>query len=155
TVERAMAAQPAKQPDLFTPVSMKVGVSGAYFQPGIRVGAAALPGAPEEPVVPGALKLPKERPSSEAAPVQIDERALASKPKAAEPETLGDLHEETAGDAAPATRPRRRKKNFLARKYRLMPTHFWPKSWKRAWRRRAAMKAEMRAERRSEPQAAE
>lgn len=31
--------------------------------------------------------------------------------------------------------PRRRsRKNFLMRKYRIMPTHFWPRSWKRKWR---------------------
>ena len=38
-------------------------------------------------------------------------------------------------------RKRRKKKNFLTRKYKLWPDHFWPKSWKRAWRRRAAYRA--------------
>ena len=48
---------------------------------------------------------------------------------------------------APTKRRPRKKKNFLTRKYRLWPDHFWPKSWKRAWRRRAAHKAALRAER--------
>ncbi len=49
--------------------------------------------------------------------------------------------------SAPPLRRPRRKKNFLTRKYRIWPDHFWPKSWKRAWRRRAAHKAALRAER--------
>ena len=36
------------------------------------------------------------------------------------------------GDIAPKTR---KPKNFLTRKYKLMPTHFWPKSWKRQYRK--------------------
>ncbi len=54
-------------------------------------------------------------------------------------------------DAAAATTPnprrargKKRRKNPLTRRYRLWPTHFWPKSWKRAWRRRAAYRARMR-----------
>jgi hypothetical protein len=39
-------------------ISMAVGASNAYFQPGIRVGAPALPEAPDEPVKPRALELP-------------------------------------------------------------------------------------------------
>lgn len=41
------------------------------------------------------------------------------------------------------SRPKRRG-NFLTRKYRLMPTHFWPRSWKRAWARRKAQAQERR-----------
>lgn len=33
---------------------------------------------------------------------------------------------------------RRKKKNFLARKYKVMPTHFWPKPWRRALQGRGA-----------------
>ncbi len=59
------------------------------------------------------------------------------------------LHEDAQSEAEtldpPAIktrkRKRRKKKNFLTRKYKLWPDHFWPKSWKRAWRRRAAYRA--------------
>ena len=40
--------------------------------------------------------------------------------------------------AVVARRQPRQRKNILMRKYRLWPTHFWPKSWKRAWRKRTA-----------------
>ncbi|NNE39293.1 MAG: EAL domain-containing protein [Marinicaulis sp.] len=46
-------------------------------------------------------------------------------------------------DAIVIDRPRRKKKNFLTRKYKVVPTHFWPKSWKRkyrAWKRANAEK---------------
>lgn len=71
------------------------------------------------------------------------------------PEIIGgEAHEEAVAaaaieepaeeefDEAPAEpRKRRKPKNFLTRKYRVVPTHFWPKSWKRAWRRRAQARA--------------
>lgn len=140
TIERAMASGPRQQASV-TKVSLSVGASGAYFQPGIRVGAAALPGEPHKPVAPAQLELAEPKRAAPAAP-KPQEPPRAAKPKApaaaAAADTLGDLHEEAPREPAPARRPRRRKKNFLTRKYRLMPTHFWPKSWKRAWRRRAA-----------------
>ncbi|MEX0645181.1 MAG: hypothetical protein WD076_07715, partial [Parvularculaceae bacterium] len=58
-------------------------------------------------------------------------------------------HEAIAAATAPrANRERepRRKKNFLTRRYRIVPTHFWPRSWKRALKRREEDKAPSRAE---------
>ena len=138
TIERAMASEPRRQTAM-SQVSLSVGNSGAYFQPGIRVGAPALPGEPDKPVAPAQLELSEPKTAAPAAP-KPQAPPLAAKPKATPPaaDTLGDLHEDAPRDAVPARRPRRRKKNILTRKYRLMPTHFWPKSWKRAWRRRAA-----------------
>ena len=58
----------------------------------------------------------------------------------------GHLHEdptteETVQVDAPKTR-----KNFLQRKYKVMPTHFWPKRWKKAYRRWKHEQAEAKAE---------
>lgn len=162
TIERAMTAEAGGQLGSLASVSLTVGASGAYFQPGIRVGAAALPGAPDEPIPP-APPLPRH----EGAPGEVNDATAAGpvegpRPPASygtgETETLGDLHAGTPEADVPLRRPRKRNKNFLMRKYRLMPTHFWPKSWKQAWRRRAAMKAAERSGDRdpgTQPQAAE
>ena len=124
----------------FVRASLAVGKTGAYFRPGMHITAV-------EPLVsPAAAPAAQPVKKEEAAPTAADE--------------TGDLHAE--GDAAAASeaiateaaavaariyRPRRRKKNILTRKYRLMPTHFWPRSWKRAWQRRTAEAAERRRER--------
>ena len=84
-------------------------------------------------------------------PTEEDKEELAQDQE--EP-VQGDLHSEVTFEvedtvAAPAPRKRRRK-NFLTRKYRLMPTHFWPKSWKRHWREKAAEKAERKAAKEAE-----
>ncbi len=59
-----------------------------------------------------------------------------------------DIPEAALADApvvAARTRAKRKRSgNFLTRKYRLMPTHFWPLSWKRAWARRKAQAQERR-----------
>ena len=47
----------------------------------------------------------------------------------------GDLHRMLDVEPVPVKRRKIRRKNFLTRKYRLMPTHFWPKSWTRRKRR--------------------
>ena len=84
-------------------------------------------------------------------PIEEDKEELAQDQE--EP-VQGDLHSEVTFEvedtvAAPAPRKRRRK-NFLTRKYRLMPTHFWPKSWKRHWREKAVEKAERKAAKEAE-----
>lgn len=58
---------------------------------------------------------------------------------------LGDLHrpEEDEGSQPPQIR-KAKSKNFLTRKYQLMPTHFWPKSWKRRFRKVGATNAAVR-----------
>jgi len=50
----------------------------------------------------------------------------------------GDLDHAFENQPAQPTRRKKRRKNFLTRKYQLVPTHFWPKSWTRGRRRRAA-----------------
>lgn len=126
--EPVVAVAGASQNGGFIRASLAVGRTGAYFRPGLRIGAAA-------PVAP---------------PTQTDLRpaAAAPVPAAAAEEPQQAIAETAATDAEPAfvaaepdlaavERPRRmRKKNFLTRKYRLWPTHFWPRSLKRAWRRR-------------------
>ena len=81
------------------------------------------------------LSPPEEATDAEAASaelqIDLDDDALVQ----------GDLHngpdeeQEVTVEAKPA---KRRRKNFLTRRYQLMPTHFWPKSWKRALRQQAA-----------------
>lgn len=92
----------------------------------------------------------------EAAAAQA-EAAPVSSPSApaAEPVVQGDLQNDYGADEQPvakAPQPRRRK-NFLQRKYNVVPTHFWPKSWKRQYRRWQAGQAEAKPAR--ETQAAE
>jgi EAL domain-containing protein (putative c-di-GMP-specific phosphodiesterase class I) len=66
------------------------------------------------------------------------------------PETEDDdllvLDSSEAGFAQKLAQPRRtrRKKNFLQRKYKIMPTHFWPRSWKRKWDAKRAERDAMR-----------
>lgn len=161
--------------------SLQVGLVGAYLQQGIRVGSPALMDQPDAPVEPSKLALPTPaaapaRPSngrtsqpdaapadtaeiaraetlatSMPAPKSIDENpapAEADQPTPEDREMIGDLHAEDNGRAP--LQPRA-PKNFLTRKHRILPTHFWPKSWKRVMRRRAAAKA---AQRREEHEAA-
>jgi len=61
------AAQMAAQAAAMQPFSMAVGASRAYFQPGIRVGAAALPGEPDKPVKSSGLDQLQIRPVTSAA----------------------------------------------------------------------------------------
>ncbi len=159
TVERAMAAQNAAQSgaaSLMEPVSLPVGHSGAYFQPGIKVGAAAFPGAPDQPITAAKLDIP----ASETLETDASEPPLTApqKTQPTEDELLGDLHQDDGEPHEPVSKPRRRK-NFLQRKYQIWPTHFWPHSWRRAWKRRAEEREARRAEREEEtetqPQPAE
>ena len=109
---------------------------------------------------------PRPETGADAAPVDIEDAAgteadeapllaaPARKPETEDDVLFGDLHrtEEEAEDApAIARQPAPRRKNFLTRKYRLTPTHFWPRSWKRRYRR---MKARQAAARRDDETAA-
>ncbi|MFC2952601.1 EAL domain-containing protein [Marinicaulis aureus] len=164
------AAQAAAAAAFANPVSLAVGASGAYFQPGIRVGAPALFGEPDTPIEPSGLNLPPQRPAPREAPaprapapvappVQSapapQQEAPEEAPLFADPSSesmLGDLNRETAEAAAPV----RRRKPFLKRTVVPISSHFWPKSWRRSWKRRAAARAEQRREQETvEPQAAE
>ena len=147
-------------------MSMSVGASRAYFQPGIRVGAAALPSEPDKPVKPSPLSLPKNpvaperaattemappaatpaatpmqpQPSAEIPAATQEVPAPTAKSGATAKEELGDLHEDTVEDsgelAVEKRRPRRRKPLLKRRVY--LSGYFWPRSWRRAWKRRAA-----------------
>jgi len=117
----------------FVRASLAVGRTGAYFRPGLRIGAAA-------PVPPPSAGQARPAPiTTPAAPetAQDDSVSAAEKASADESPVL----------AQPAVnRPRRRrKKNLLTRKYRIWPTHFWPRSWKRALRRHQAGSARPRS----------
>ncbi|WP_425408317.1 EAL domain-containing protein [Hyphococcus sp.] len=50
------------------PVTLSVGASSAYFQPGIRVGAPALPGTPDETIAPAGLNIPTAAQETEQEP---------------------------------------------------------------------------------------
>ncbi len=59
----------------------------------------------------------------------------------------GHLEEEHTLDAEPTLKPRR--ENLLTRRYKVVPTHFWPKPWKRRfvrWQKHRAAAATPRAE---------
>ena len=159
-IERAMAEQSAvQQPAAAAPaaqpmMSMTVGASRAYFQPGIRVGAAALPSEPNKPVKPSPLSLPKNpvapepqvatptppQPAAEIPAATPEVPAPTAKSSVTAKEELGDLHEDTGEDTAALAvenrRPRRRKPLLKRRVY--LSGYFWPRSWRRAWKRRAA-----------------
>lgn len=177
-IERAMAQQNgaqqngAQQPSaqaaaaaaaMAAPVSLAVGAHRAYFQPGIRVGAPALPNTPDKPVTPSELKLPKPEPepiaeAATASPGTDMQAGPQTEPPAPAPtmpptpnepaqtDDLGDLHTDQIADANEAAAPIRRHKPFLKRTVVPLSGHFWPKSWRRAWKRRAAARAEERRE---------
>ncbi|MEL7486990.1 MAG: EAL domain-containing protein, partial [Pseudomonadota bacterium] len=73
--------------------------------------------------------------------------ATDRRPERADQSEIDDHAETTAIESDAPQRRARGRKNFLTRKYRLWPDHFWPKSWKRAWKRRAAYHADLRAAR--------
>ena len=172
TVERAVAAEMAAMQKasaskaqapggLMAPVSLSVGASGAYFQPGIRVGAAALPGQPDKSIPPAGIAVPAapkaetplpkpaaERPLAAPKPPKAEvnlpepapERPLAAPPKRPVAKDTGDLHEdETLSASVPP--PKRRPKPFLTRTVVPLSKHFWPRSWRRAWARQAAQRS--------------
>ena len=162
TIERAMMQNAgaqhatARASGAAAPVKMAVGASGAYFQPGIRIGAPALPGTPDTPVKPSDLNLPQQRsrarpsappqPEPNQAPSPEPTKAKAapeaspgvSSPLFPQPtqakEDLGDLHAEAP---AQPQQPRRRKP-FLKRTVVPISRHFWPKSWRQAARKNCA-----------------
>jgi EAL domain-containing protein (putative c-di-GMP-specific phosphodiesterase class I) len=157
------SAQPERRADaasesVFT-ARLAVAGARAFFRPGFRV--AAVRAASEE-----TRAVPLAEPQESAPPA---EPAAAAQDVAATPQQTAFASPKIAPEAQPAeaaaeqessfveaaaeaaVRPtRRRKENFLTRKYRLWPEHFWPRSWKRAWRRRAAERAARKAERDSE-----
>ncbi|GAB4517573.1 MAG: hypothetical protein Kow00133_02050 [Amphiplicatus sp.] len=121
---------PRPNPDGVARAALAIADARSYFRPGIRVGVRGqVPPARHETAQPPEPETP-------------DPRAVA--PEAA-PEDEAPAFDAPAAPARMPAPRRRRRKNFLTRKYRLWPTHFWPKSWKRAWRRRQAQRAGERA----------
>ncbi|GJL93063.1 EAL domain-containing protein [Hyphococcus sp.] len=136
--ERAVAQQAPLQAKVagggMRSISLAVGASRAYFQPGIRVGAAALPEEPDRPVKPSGLNLPAAQPvmaaaskppeppkpqegAAKAAPQSTVERAMqaAAKPASApaasaaakaEAPIAAAPAEKGAGTAAPKVEPK-------------------------------------------------
>ncbi len=115
-VQRPAAMSPTSAVAM-QPISMAVGASRAYFQPGIRVGAAALPEEPDVPVKsPGLNLLPRTVASAkppkppEPAPAQPKQTSAApASAKPAEPQTAPakstvERAMESAAKAAPVAR---------------------------------------------------
>ncbi len=76
---------------------------------------------------------------AEAAPVAAEQNDFAMSETASDPAPVPsneDAVTETYDDlnAQPPQRPKR--KHFLARRYKVVPKHFWPKPWKRAIQQR-------------------
>ncbi len=140
-------------------ISMSVGAARAYFRPGIRVGNPALrddeptpaPSPQRRPEPPTAL----EAYMADAPTVEADEDAIPAGTEPSEidavlpagkltdlmsaPLPQGDLVDVLDKEATKPKLRKKRHKNFLTRKYQMMPTHFWPKGWKRKKSRRAAV----------------
>ncbi len=144
-------------------ISLHVDAPGAHFRPVTRVSgdarlnqpqsrAVASPAAPSDAfnVVPPDLRQQEtqqfsfeeelyfeELPASLEVSAPSPEPETAPDPEPSEPasDTIvqGHLEEEHTLDAAPARKPRR--KNLLTRRYKVVPTHFWPKPWKRHFMR--------------------
>ncbi|GJL94600.1 MAG: hypothetical protein DHS20C05_10050 [Hyphococcus sp.] len=150
--EEPEAAAPVTTPPV-DQVALPKAKIGAQFWPTLSVGGPArnanispiktAQDKVEEPAPQPAPVVTEPSPEVVPAPDPISapssstiERAMAEEEsnKAADlSDAIGDLQEEPVSHA-PA--PRRRKpKNLLTRKYKIVPTHFWPKSWKRAYRR--------------------
>ncbi len=153
--------QPAPaEDDADGPISLHVGAPGAHFRPVTRVSGDAHINQPQPHaaattpndainVVPPDLRQQETQQFSfeeelyfEELPASLEGSAPRPEPEAAPeaepapepsepPETIiqGHLEEEHALDVAPARKPRR--KNLLTRRYKVVPTHFWPKPWKR------------------------
>lgn len=155
-------------PKPMSEMKMPVSKAGARFLPEIRVASPSYPGGParvlQSPastaakgaVTPIIVDTERPAPQPTIEPV-VDEKTAAALEEpvfAAPPRNrhtdddipLGDLHRTEEEEETETPQPSRKvkRKNFLTRKYQIMPTHFWPKSWKRRYR---AMKAKNAAAR--------
>ena len=138
-------------------LKMPVGQAGAYFHPNIAVAS----GAPT--IHTDKLDVRRDEPSQPAAPTlrddafsamdidfvddPLDEAEVAADAQDAEdvkavadapaPTMQDESVKDRASDAKTPHRSgeRKRRKNFLQRRYKFPPSHFWPKPWKRSWRR--------------------
>lgn len=168
TPQAEQAAPPEKEP---LAASLAVGETFAYFRPGLRV-RGVMPHGASEPVRRPAAQA--EAPAASPAPRREPPPAAALQPDQTEGHEEEDVGIEwegasettDVGDAAQteaevvietptdelqeSPAPRKSRKNFLTRRYRLWPTHFWPKSMKRAWRRRKQDAQRRRLERENE-----
>ena len=110
----------------------------------------ATPPAPAAEAAPEPTSEAKDQPVPDVTDAPAEAKDTRSIPEIIGGEALAEAV--AAEDEAPilddgaALQPKRRKKNFLTRKYQIWPTHFWPRSWKRSWRRRAAARAAAQAE---------
>ena len=143
--------------------SMSVGSARAHFRPGLRVGNPALksdgPTPQTQPVRASDRSASKARlpvkgietsaggeAITETIAAPINDAGLKGSPLRTPDELKtvsleqGDLHSSLQSPIAQPKPRKKRRKNILTRKYRLMPTHFWPKSWKQ--KRRTASEVE-------------
>ncbi len=151
-------------------VSLHVDAPGAHFRPVTRVSSDArltpLPRAPSAAppagpgdtlnVVPPDLRQQdtelfsfEEPLSFEEQPAALEDSSLPPEPSEPPSDTIvqGHLQEEHTLDETPVRKPRRA--NPLSRRYKLMPTHFWPKPWKRRyvrWQKQRSAPAAPQAE---------
>ncbi|MBB4657759.1 EAL domain-containing protein [Parvularcula dongshanensis] len=96
--------------------------------------APALPSQPAPAEALAEFDTPEDRLDAVVAEMPVLGADTITGTEGAEP-----LDTEAAGLAARLGAPRRKKKNFLTRKYKI--THFWPRGWVRAHRRRQAVRA--------------
>jgi len=161
---RPDAKQPPQKPaapDAPMQMKMPVGQSGAYFRPGYAV-ASDRPTIHAETIASPtpAQETRQETPAPGAATsAELIDVAFSDEPASAptveQEESALDAFAETPipdeEPAAPIAEKEavaavsdgvKRRKNFLQRKYKFPPSHFWPKPWKRAWRRQFGSTAE-------------
>lgn len=142
--------EPARQQNF--QLKMPIGAAPVYFKPGMNVqsalrsygreqddAAAPPPSTVSDAPVPDISftddSEPPEEPTKTApSPLHGAADGNHDTPQDDQPD---DVANDAIHAAAIAEAPRRkRQKNFLARKYKVVPTHFWPKSWRRIVRQR-------------------
>ena len=128
-------------------LSLPIGNAAAFFRPGIRVSGtpasinenfmgaqdadAQTDNVIEEVAAPNHAENTQPNPIPEQ--TDIDQGTLYSgEEDTTDPATPSEEAAEYESSA-----PRRKRKNFLTRKYKVVPTHFWPRSWRRMMRQTA------------------
>ncbi len=129
------AAADAAAPEEFSAAPETKPAGEELEAPSLRPGPSTSDLAWDEP----ADDEPEAEPKSDPTPPAAAPADPVAPPSDEQTVEQGTLYESDEVVSAPA-RPQRRK-NFLTRRYQVVPNHFWPKSWKKAWARRRAARA--------------
>jgi len=158
-LDAAVAIDAQKLPTEEITSKLTIGDAVAHLLPVVRVGATS-PEAPTnvvrnhpniEVADPAHFATEPLPDAQDETPQSIEAYSPQDENSVEEFENNDILDENPASFDTSVIRTRqRKKKNFLMRKYRIWPNHFWPKSWKRAWQRRAAYQAAARHDRKNE-----